>query len=606
MDDVKGQVRSKLNILDLANELWPGQLKRAGHRWKMCCPFHTENSASFMINEERQTATCFGACADTWDIFGLYMKAKDYHFQDALEELAGRAGVEYKRMSQEDSQTRDALLNIHVLAAAWYHEKLRFNIPVARDYLIKERGLTPDSIRTWQLGYAPDAWNELTTYLLGIDYEEKYLLESGLCLRSEKSGRLYDRFRHRVMFPIFDPDGRIVAFGGRDIDNPKRQVTYRPDRDGKPVEAKYINSPETPIFKKNLMLYGLHAARDFAKDGVVIVEGYMDVIGLYQAGFKNAIAGMGIALNAGHADLIAKFTRQATLCLDPDDAGKDATRRSIPALQSARKGAMDLRVMTLHDERDPDELALAEPDVWRQAVEGAIPGIDWLIDVATRNLKPDASLVDRENVAKEIVPIVALATHDVVRRDNFNKLAMKLRMDAEDLRRYAGRAPIPETEIGSEKIEAEDGVEWLYIASLLRAIPEVGHCNLYPLTNRALNRHKAEFVRLADFHDPYMRNAFDVIIQGLNEIDQEPYEYIHERLPVELFEQLESLPGITAEQFVRLSVRLKLRSLNAYNKELFGLEEYAQQYADNRAKIHQLSMLVNSDKMLLDESSKRK
>ena len=281
-DDIK----ARIDIVSYVQRFVP-TLKKAGRNHKACCPFHNEKTPSFVVNPVRQTWHCFGACAEGGDLFTFAQKLHGWDFKEALRELAAEAGVELQRQSpaqKSRSDQLDKLRGIASSAAEFFQAALRRDSAAGiRSYLRDQRGLTDETIQAFQIGYAPDSWDFMLRALRELGHSDDEIVEVGLAVRNE-NGRVYDRFRNRLIIPIRDERGRVVGFGGRAM-NPNDN-------------AKYINSPQSAIFDKSRLLFGLDAARSAIRDSatVVIVEGYMDVIQAHQAGYANVVAQMGTAM----------------------------------------------------------------------------------------------------------------------------------------------------------------------------------------------------------------------------------------------------------------------------------------------------------------------
>jgi len=373
-------VRQRLDIVEVAGSYV--HLQKAGRNFKALCPFHSEKTPSFFIFPERQSWHCFGSCGTGGDVFSLVMRAERLEFGEALHLLAQKAGIDLapatKDRAVEEAENR--LCTINDAAAQFYHNLL-VNSPVGAGALayIEGRGLTKKIIEEFQLGCSPEGWETLKHHLLNQDHSEADLLAAGLIIQGERG--TYDRFRQRLMFPIRDPRGRLVGFGARALDN---------------SQPKYLNSPQTKLFDKSGILYGLHRASAAIRreDLAVIVEGYMDAIAAHQGGFENVVASMGTALSERQVSLLKRLSKRLALALDADAAGKTATLRDIDVAQEAyEKKAVpipgwrglvsyqytldaDIRIITLPPERDPDEVIRESPEEWKRLVAEAQPVIE--------------------------------------------------------------------------------------------------------------------------------------------------------------------------------------------------------------------------------------
>ncbi|TSC55804.1 MAG: DNA primase [Parcubacteria group bacterium Gr01-1014_18] len=351
-------IKQRIDIVELVGQYV--QLKKAGTNWKGLCPFHNEKSPSFMVSETKQMFHCFG-CSAGGDIFEFIKKMEGVEFKEAMILLAKKAGItlEYQSPGQENRKNR--LYDILEESTQFFENALRQNnagADFARNYIATKRGLTDQTTRHFRIGYAPDSWSDLCDFLATKKFSAEEILESGMGACSEKTGRVYDRFRNRVAFPIFNPFGNIIGFSARVL-NPER------DKMG-----KYINSPETPTFHKGSVLYGLFQAKDAIKEkkSAILVEGQVDVIACHQAGFRNVVAASGTALTQDHLKILARYTDTLYLCFDSDKAGQMALLRSAKIVLP---GTLAAKVITLPAGKDPDELIQKNPALFQEGVTAA-------------------------------------------------------------------------------------------------------------------------------------------------------------------------------------------------------------------------------------------
>ena len=338
--DIIEQVRMENDIAGLIGEYV--NLKPKGSSLFGLCPFHSESTPSFSVNSQKQLYYCFG-CGASGNVVSFVMQKENYDFPTAIKALAERARIElpearYSESAAKDAKTKKALVEIHKRSARFYYDVLMSDEGApARKYL-DSRGTDPKVRIKFGLGFAPDSWDRLYKCLSEQGYGEDVLLKSGLINKSAQ-GKIYDRFRNRLMFPIFDIMGAVIGFGGRIIGE---------------GEPKYLNSPETLIFEKSRNLYSLNFARSLNSNELILAEGYMDVIALYQAGFKNAVASLGTAFNHNHVKLLKKYAHSVILAFDGDEAGKKAALKTIPILteNGIRVKVLDLEAAGA---KDPDE-----------------------------------------------------------------------------------------------------------------------------------------------------------------------------------------------------------------------------------------------------------
>lgn len=430
------EIKSRLDIVQYIQQYVP--LRKQGRYFKAPCPFHSENTPSFVVYEDRQSWRCFGACAEGGDIFKFAQKFHGWSFKEALEELGKRAGVEVRQQTPEQrakGEQNDRLRALVKHAVELYHETL-LNPAVpgadaALDYAHGKRGLSDATIARFQVGFAPDDWHFLHHQFTALGYSEDDLLAVGLLKRNDK-GAVYDSFRARLMIPIRDDRGRPVGFGARAL---------KPDDN-----PKYLNSSQTPLFDKSKLLFGLDAAKDAIRsDGaVVIVEGYMDAITAHQAGYANVVAQMGTALTETQLRLLVpNLARRVIMALDSDAAGQNATRRSLEVARTvlsadyASKLQADLRVLRIPDAKDPDDLIRENPEAWRGLIEAAVPVAEFVIDMELAALPASPSIQEREAAARRLLPLL-LATEDKLYQDaNVQLLARRLKLDERRLLGWA-------------------------------------------------------------------------------------------------------------------------------------------------------------------------
>ena len=431
------EIKSKLDIVQYIQRYVP--LKKAGRTWKAPCPFHSEKTPSFVVNENTQSWRCFGACAEGGDIFNFAMKYNGWSFTEALEELGKLAGVETRPQTPEQRQRHEDLDRLRGLmksAADYFHDLLfdSHNPPAVATlkYARDKRGLSDDTLHRFNIGYAPQGWQNSIDMLKGLGYSDSDLIATGIASHNEETGRIYDRFRNRLMIPIRDERGRVVGFGARALD---------PDDN-----PKYLNSPQSPLFDKSRLLFGLDFAKQAIRDSetAVIVEGYLDAIQAHQAGYANVVAQMGTALTEPQLKLLApRLAKRIILSLDSDAAGQNATRRSLEVaretLQADYAGrlSVDIRILIIPGAKDPDDLIREAPEQWSGLVEQALPVADYVIASEMETLADHATVQEREAVARRLLPILLASENDLYRNDNLQKLAMRLRIAERDLLLWA-------------------------------------------------------------------------------------------------------------------------------------------------------------------------
>jgi DNA primase len=419
------EIKQKVDILEIVGQYV--KLTKSGRTFRAPCPFHSEKKPSFFIYPEQQTWHCFGACNTGGDVFSFIMKKEGIDFGDTLRLLAEKTGVAIpsQAKSEVEDNARDKILQINQAAAQYYHNLL-LNTPAAekaRIYL-NGRGLNEKSIADFQLGYSLPGWESLKQYLMERDYTENELIEAGLLIRAEESGKTHDRFRGHIMFPIMDDRGRVAGFGARVL-----EAAYE--------GPKYINSPQTRVFDKSGSLYGIHLAKSVIRQQnlAVLVEGYMDVIIAHQYGFANVIAPMGVAITERQINQIKKITHNLALALDPDTAGEEAAMRCV-----GYENALDaeVRVITLPSGKDPDEVIKEDTQLWQTAVERAVPVIEYTINMITAKLNLKSTQGKTEAV-NTLLPVIAGVKAGTRQYQYLTKLSLAVGIDDKRLEAALGR-----------------------------------------------------------------------------------------------------------------------------------------------------------------------
>ncbi|MDA1096358.1 MAG: DNA primase, partial [Chloroflexi bacterium] len=441
VDDVK----ARIDIVDIVGS--HVALQKSGVNFKAPCPFHSERTPSFFVFPERGTWRCFGACATGGDAFTFVQKIENLTFGDALRRLAERTGVTIEPPAARDPERErknERLGTMLDAACDYFHRILTFS-PAgeeARRYLVG-RGISDTTVADFRLGLSPNGWEVLKSHLTQMGYGQEEMLASGLLVqREQKDAGSYDRFRGRLMFPIRDVKGSVIGFGARSMDG---------------SQPKYLNSPETPLFDKSGILYALDRAQETirATGRVVLVEGYMDALQAHQAGFTDVVAVMGTSLTERQVAQVRRSARRYTLALDPDNAGEEATRRSLEsAWHLSRRVAVrvsgaagpipirqelpDLRILRLPEGRDPDEVIRDDPGEWQRAVEAATPILEYLI--SWESARPEAETpAGKMAVTERIYPLIASLENPFEQDAAFQRLASALNVDPQSLEAAAGR-----------------------------------------------------------------------------------------------------------------------------------------------------------------------
>ena len=400
------EVKQRTDIVEVVSQYT--SLAKAGRTFRGLCPFHSEKHPSFFVYPEQQSWHCFGACNTGGDVFSFIMKRESIDFGEALRLLAQRAGVTIPSRSEQGAgrDKKERLYQVNEATAQYFHNLL-LNSPAgekARNYLAS-RGLSPKTIADFQLGLSPNSWEALKQYLMERDYTENELLTAGLIIEAE-AGKTHDRFRNRLIFPIFDAKGRSTGFGARVLD------------DSLP---KYLNSPQTPTFDKSSSLYGINLATAAIRQQnmAVIVEGYMDVTTAHQNGFSNVVASMGTSVTEQQVNTLKRLTKNVALALDADTAGEEAMLRGVGYENTL--GA-EVKVIILPSGKDPDNVIKQDTKIWQRLVEEALPVVDYTFNMVTAKLDLTTAK-DKSLAVGKLLPIIA-EIKDVARQDHYlNKLA---------------------------------------------------------------------------------------------------------------------------------------------------------------------------------------
>lgn len=428
------EIKDRLDIVDVISQYVP--LKKAGRNFKGLCPFHAEKTPSFVVFPDTGTWHCFGACGTGGDIFTFIMKIERVDFPEALRMLAEKAGVLLETHPTGDKEEEDRLARLRAVvkaAAEFFHQLLLYSphAEKAREY-VAGRGLSDNTVAAFQLGYAPAEWEALQRHLTAKGYSLSEMEEAGLIIAREGGG-YYDRFRHRLVIPICDRRGQVIGFGARALDD---------------TEPKYLNSPQTPLFDKGTVLFGLDkAAKPIrARNEAIIVEGYMDVMAAHQYGVDNVVASMGTALTETQLRALARLATRLILALDADIAGDQATlrglnlarqtvgRRKVPALLpdgslgQQERLAVDLRILTLPEGMDPDELIRQDIIHWRELVQKAQPLVDYYLAHVLQNVDL-TNPASKSAAVAQMKPILLELQDEIERYHYIQLLARRLMLD---------------------------------------------------------------------------------------------------------------------------------------------------------------------------------
>jgi DNA primase len=612
MPSVIDEIKARIDIVDLVSETV--QLRHSGKNYTGFCPFHSNTrTPAFAVFPDTGTWRCFGQCNEGGDIFGYVMKKEGVDFAEALRLLADKAGVVLKPPTPEEqalTEEGDALRLLLEEAVTFYRHHL-LNTPTGQSALsyLHQRGVQDATIEAFGLGYAPDAWEALLSHFKSKSYPEKDLLDAGLVSERETGG-IYDRFRHRLMFPIRDERGRMAGFGAR-ILNP----------DDLP---KFLNSPQTAVFDKGRLLYGLDRARKSIRtqDQAVIVEGYLDVIALHQAGFTNVVSPMGTALTEHQLYLLKRLTRRIVLALDSDAAGDKATLRGLQIARESleheadpvfdARGLLgyearlqaDIRVTTLPAGLDPDEVVNRDPEEWKTILERAKPIVVHVMETLAAAQDVEDPKVKSE-IAAQVLPLIREVPSPIERDTYRQRLARLLRVDESALatepaprrpsyRRAHKLAPAPKAEPLASPAASNYAREAHALGVLLRR-PDL----LYRV-DRELQ--KFGLVRLTP--RDFLHADHQAILQLLQEsVDQdiaEPLNYVLNNLSLPMMELADDLLQRTEKldpnedrvlgDLLQNILDLRTRNTLQEIEYIRHLMEDAQQQGDLRVEQYQQTM----------------
>lgn len=436
------EIKTRLSIVEVLGEYI--RLERAGANWRANCPFHNEKSPSFMVSEDKQIWHCFG-CQKGGDIFGFVMEMEGLDFRGALELLAEKAGVELKKTNPAQAAQKNKTLDILEMATKFYQAHLLQTASGKKilEYL-KDRGIDDESIKNFRLGYAPNSWTHVLDFLIKNGFTEQEIAKTGLLVESQKSGgrRFYDRFRDRIMFPIADVNGKVVGYSAR----------VSPG--GDESQAKYVNTPETEVYHKSKILYGISRAKSEIRQqkSVLLVEGNMDVIAAHQAGIQNTVAVSGTALTEEHLNIIKRYTDNIKMCFDMDSAGEAATKKS---LRLCFEKEINAQVVQLPSGKDAADLVKSDPGALKVAVEGAQSAMEYLFANTFKKFDKE-KVEDKKIITQELLEMIGYLANDVEKNHWLKKLATELEIEENVLTDILKRARLKERVVGNAEVSSQE------------------------------------------------------------------------------------------------------------------------------------------------------
>jgi DNA primase len=609
------EIKARLDIVDIVSETV--KLRRSGRSYTGFCPFHPNSKTpAFAVFPDSGTWRCFGQCNEGGDVFKFVMKREGWDFAETLKFLAQKAGVTLEPMTPERKEKEDefeTLRNILEESVKYYQFQL-LKTPAGKpalDYLL-QRGITADSIQRFELGYAPDSYEALLGHLSGKGHSLEQMAEVGLLIERD-SGGYYDKFRNRIMFPIRDTAGKMSGFGARILD---------------PEDIpKFLNSPQTPLFNKSRLLYGLNLAKKAIRDAdqVVIVEGYLDVIALHQCGYANCVSPMGTALNEDQLRYLKKYTRRIVLALDADTAGEKATLRGVEVARQALdreteltfdpRGLLkhearlqaDVRVTTLPPGLDPDDVVLKDSQAWQNIVNHAKPIVVHVMETLALGQDLEDAKV-KASIAAQVTPLIEDVPSAIERDTYRQQLARLLKVDERSLlgsQKVRGRSRRPGARAtgGAGAREASETTSRRVVETTTdsRTRQMEKHClallmkktdRLYEL-ERALNLAGLDRFSAADFEDSQNHELAQLLIKGSRQDALDPLEYVNENASDELSDRLrEVVEEIKFDEkdeerllvdLYRTLTTLRLIHINQVLNELRYLEEEENKEQDDNA-----------------------
>ncbi len=622
------EIKARVDIVDLVSE--SVTLRRTGKNYIGFCPFHSNTrTPAFVVFPESGTWRCFGQCNEGGDIFTFVMKKEGVDFSQALQILAQKAGVTLKPLTPEQAAEREEYEGLRAIledAVTFFRHQL-LNTEAGKqawEYL-RRRGLRDETLEAFGIGYAPNRWDALLQHFSAKGVERQALLQVGLVSEGQ-DGRLHDRFRHRILFPIRDEQGRMAGFGARILD---------------PQDMpKFLNSPQTPLFDKGRLLYGLDLARRAirAQDQAVVVEGYLDVIALHQAGFANVVSPMGTALTEHQLYLLKRFTKRLVLALDADAAGEKATLRGLEVARQAMdhsqevffdsRGLLhfearlqaDIRVATLPEGLDPDEVVQDNPQRWEQLIADAQPIVMHVMQTlaAQRDLNDPKQ---KTEIASHVLPLIKEIPSQIERDAYLQRLARLLRVDERALlsslsatrkpprQRPKTETPPPAPPTVTPVIQSSLALEQHILGVLLR-FPDM----LYRL-DRSLQEEGLERLSPSDFSSAEHQTLLRLLQEALEQDLIDPLQYVLQHLSLPLLElcdtifakteSLQATPQRVLDDLLRAVLHQRQRSLNQQIEYLrFSMQE-RQENASADPVVQERMLTLTQTRLKLDKALKK-
>jgi DNA primase len=622
---VTDEIKSRIDIVDIVSETV--KLRRSGKSLSGFCPFHPNSrTPAFVVFPDSGTWRCFGQCNEGGDIFKYIMKREGMDFSQALKYLAERAGVQLTPPSPEMDHSRavnDRLENTLEQAAGFFRNQLiqTTDGKVALDYLYG-RGLGDPILEGFGYGYAPDSWDAMISFFTTRGVDTGTLLDCGLVSERETGG-FYDRFRNRIMIPIRSVEGKMAGFGARILD---------------PNDMpKFLNSPQTALFDKGRLLFGLDKARKSIRmqDQAVLVEGYLDVTALHQAGFTNVVSPMGTALSEDHLRQLKKYTRRIILALDADAAGEKATLRGLEVARDAmdhntdfvfdihgllrheNRLQADIRVTTLPEGMDPDEVVNRDPEEWKSIIAKASPLVIHVMESLAKSRDINDPKVKNE-IAAQMIPLIEDVPNTVERDTYRQRLARLLRVDEDALMGPSKTKTVHKqySRINSKQITENDQQAKVrniiepssemekHCLALLTRIPEL----IYRM-DRLLQQSELDCITEKDFSNTEYMEMFQIISKSLTQDEMDPSEFILENIPPPQRDALKKLldsynpDKINEDDLIsdlfRTVIRMRHNKINESLRQLRFLQEEEQEQGQRQGNIPFQDLVLTYTKTLL-------
>ena len=605
------EIKDRVDIAEIVGE--SVQLKKSGKNYTGFCPFHANTrTPAFVVFPDTGTWRCFGACSEGGDVYKFLMKKEGWDFPQALQHLADRTGITLRPRTPAEEAREEELQGLrHLLetAVTYYRNNLLHSQPVM-EYL-EGRGLEPKSLEGFEIGFAPKSWDGLQKFLLDKSHKPEQLVEAGLSVDRDDGGS-YDRFRNRIMFPIRDERGRMAGFGARVFD-PNDQ-------------PKFINSPQTPAFDKGRLLFGLDKARKGIRtaDQSVVVEGYLDVIALHQAGFDNVVSPMGTALTPFQIQTLKRFSRNIVLALDADAAGDRATLRGLTVAREAldrdpdpvfdsrglvrHEGRLDaeIRVVGLPEGRDPDEVVTEDPEAWLALLESAKPIVEYVLDVLTSSSDIDDAKV-KASIARQVIPLIEDVADSVEREAYRQSLARRLKVDERAMMSWRPQAQTKASNRAEQPVESALARQQIategFCLGLLLKDPQLTYW-----IDRKLHALELEGLADDDFVGTESQVIFRAVRSSLSQLDEEPAARWRSLLDGAALEQAVAFADQTQEvDFDRPKVsdavstdflRLRMRRVEAMLEQL-SFQQHAVEEEDIEQSGQQVTHLAEQAQQLI-------